>query len=102
MGPASLWSEMEASGGGGGSGVVTVDLAETLSLVPGTVPTISAVCVTWPAATSAGVSTYGTAVAQVWTAPGASVVEGHVMAPTLLSVRLMSSGRVPSLASTNV
>ena len=66
--------------------VVAVDAAFDVTVDPaGLRPVTVAVLLTEPASTSACVIAYGAVVVQVVLAPGASVVAGQVVAPTLAS-----------------
>ena len=66
-------------------GVEVLDAFEVTVAPAGLRPVTVAVLVTAPASTSAWVIAYGAVVVQVVLAPGASVVAGQVVAPTLAS-----------------
>ncbi|GAB2588485.1 hypothetical protein GCM10009593_29360 [Microlunatus antarcticus] len=84
-------------------GVVVLEAFEVTVAPPGFRAAAVAVLFTAPAFTSAWVITYGAVVVQLVLAPGASVVAGHVVTPTLASV-MASPVRVtaPVLVTRNV
>ena len=65
--------------------VAVEELFEVTAVPAGLRPVAVAVLVIAPASTSAWVIVYGVVVVQVVDAPGASVVAGQVVAPTLAS-----------------
>ena len=65
--------------------MLTADALDVIVAPVGFFPVTVAVLATAPASTSAWVITYGFVVVHVVRAPGASVVVGHVVAPTFAS-----------------